>query len=70
MVKIHPREKVVKEARIKLIEFLITLQNDLTSIEYLQLILSVMGTDLADHFKYALRAERHPNDTDKPSGWA
>lgn len=62
-MKIHPRYKVVNEAKIKFETFFLDLEKEyhLTFGEMFQIISSSM----ADLSKYLIRAERHPLDPEK-----
>jgi hypothetical protein len=65
-VKQHPREPVVRRAALDLSDFALKLRekNDLSYIEYL----GILNEEIARVLKYALRAERHPDDPDHPAG--
>jgi hypothetical protein len=65
-VKQHPREPIVRRAALDLSDFALKLRekNDLSYIEYL----GILNEEIARVLKYALRAERHPDDPDKPAG--
>jgi hypothetical protein len=41
---------------------------DLTDVELLAVVSGVLGEQLGDTVKAMLRAERHPDDPDKPAG--
>jgi len=68
MSRLHPREKNVREAKLKLMTCLGDIQKDLTEGEYLKVITEELSSEWALTAKYAIRAERHPNDPDKPGG--
>lgn len=67
MPKVHPRVFVVQQARNELSSAALDIQerHDLTTAEYLAILTGLMQSAL----KYALRAERHPDEPDKPGGW-
>ncbi len=65
--KVHPRVFVVQQARNELSSAALDIQrrHDLTTAEYLAILVELMQSDL----KYAIRAERHPDEPGKPGGW-
>jgi hypothetical protein len=65
-VRQHHREPIVSRAGLDLSDFALKLreQHDLTYIEYL----GILNQEVARVLKCALRAERHPDDPDKPAG--
>lgn len=62
-MRLHERTLMVQKARgeISTMVFEYAEKNDLTSVELLQALTSVIETEL----KYMLRAERHPDDPSK-----
>ena len=64
--KVHPRVFTVQAARNDMSSAAIDIQKryDLTTAEYLSILTELMGSAL----KYALRAERHPDEPDRPGG--
>jgi hypothetical protein len=70
-MKLHPREQIVNTARTDLTEKLLQWHkaHDLTDGELFSVIGDVLGGQIANLAKYMIRAERHPDDPDKPGGW-
>lgn len=67
---IHPREAIVTEAEQVLRKALIDLHPlKLTTGELLQAVTNVMSSSIQMIARHAIRAERHPDDLDKPGGW-
>jgi hypothetical protein len=66
--KIHPREAVVQAAKHQLLAALIDAIRPLTDGEALAVISSVLGDYVQGTAKYMIRAERYPDDPDKPGG--
>jgi hypothetical protein len=67
MRNVHPRCALVEAAQLDFWKFTIEFKKkhgDLTPIEWLGILDNEIGMTL----KFALRAERHPDDPDKPSG--
>jgi hypothetical protein len=66
MPRIHPREQVVGTAGREISEAVarIAFEHDLTYAE----IFSILGGEIQGQAKYAIRAERHPDDPDAPGG--
>lgn len=64
--KVHPRVMVVQKARNDLSGAALDIQAryELTTAEYLAILTELMQSAL----KYALRAERHPDEPDRPTG--
>lgn len=62
-MKLHPRARVVDQARHELTVFLLDLvqKHELTYGE----LFSLLGCQITEHAKYQIRSERHPNDPDK-----
>lgn len=71
MPKLHEREAVVREAKLKLSEAVQEWGkgHDLTQFEYLQVVQGVLGDEILGACKYAIRVERH-GDPNKPGGLA
>jgi len=67
-MKLHPREKNVREAELKLSKFLIELQKELTPGEYLRVVAGKLSDTWGSTAKYIIREERHPGEPDKPGG--
>lgn len=67
-MKIHPREQVVGQAKcqIKAAILAAVQAHGLTNGE----LSSILAEEIASVAKYQIRAERHPNDPDKPGGLA
>lgn len=67
----HPREVVIREARLELEGFLLdwSKRHQLTNAEWLATIADVLGRQVANTAKYMIRLERH-GDYDTPGGWA
>lgn len=65
-MRLHPRVHIVQRAGLELSEFAAKLreERELTEVEYL----GILNDEVARVLKYALRAERHPDDPDKPAG--
>ena len=61
-LRLHPRTRPVRKAAVVFIDWLIGFQEEhnLTDIEMMQIITE--GQQMV--LKYALRAERHPDDPD------
>lgn len=70
--RIHPREAIVRRAELDVEEAVAkTLEGrDLTTAEELRVVVGVFSRLAGSIAKHAIRAERHPNDPDKPGGWA
>ena len=64
-MKQHPRTTIVRRVGLDISDFALKLRekHDLTYIEYL----GILNEEVARVLKYALRAERHPDDPDKPA---
>lgn len=62
-MKLHERTITVDSAKRELSEAIMSIskKHELTPTELLQMLVSEMQTEL----KYCLRAERHPNDSNK-----
>ncbi len=69
-MKIHPRLEIVHQAERELRDALerVTDELKLTDGEYLMVIASVFGDRVGSFAKHMIRAERHPNQPDKPGG--
>lgn len=65
-MRIHPREASLRKAEFEFSEFINDLhkKHDVTEAELLQIFAGYM----ARMAKYQIRAERHPNEPDKPGG--
>ena len=62
-MRIHPRTRIVERAELQLGDAVraAVREHDLTTVELMQILASTQLRWL----KYALRAERHPDDPDK-----
>lgn len=62
-MRLHPRTAVVEQARCELTRSLIDIEtrHGLTMVETIK----ILNESQASLIKYAIRAERHPNDPDK-----
>ena len=71
MPKLHERELLVRAAERVLRDALVEVlsNHDLTQMEYIQLCQNVLGGEILNTCKYAIRVERHGN-TDTPGGFA
>ena len=67
---IHEREAVVRDAEQKLLETWIEISKTLTTGEKLQVAANFIHDRVGGIAKWAIRAERHPDDPDKPGGFA
>jgi len=68
MPRIHPREKNVQEAKLKLMECMGGIAKDLTEGEMLKVVTEEMSSWISGIAKYQIRAERHPDDPSRPGG--
>lgn len=71
MMRLHPREEIVRKAEIDLREVVLQWgkrHTDMTTAEYLKVLLGVCTDDAQSILKYVIREERHPDDPDKPGG--
>lgn len=64
----HPREENVRKARLKLMECLIKLHEDLTDGEFLRVVTEELTGEWHLTAKYMIREERHPGEPDKAGG--
>lgn len=71
MPRLHPREKMVREAQTQLMQNLLDLQRnfELTDGEWVSIIAGELGDTLTRWAKYAIREERHGR-ADRPGGLA
>lgn len=62
-MKLHKRTRIVDQARLEFDQFLIDLaqKHELTYGE----LFSMFGHAIANHAKYQIRSERHPNSPGK-----
>ena len=70
----HPRESIVTDVELKLRDAVNEWMRsdevgELTSLEYIRVVNTVVGGLIAGAVKYGIREERH-GDTDKPGGLA
>jgi len=70
MPKIHPRERLCMKAESRLRMAILKLDEEfeLTRLEHLQVLQTVLGDVILNACKYGIRQERHGN-TDTPGGW-
>lgn len=70
--RIHPRETAVKAAEIDLAKVVSDTieKHKLTEAEALRVVNNALSGWIAGFAKYAIRAERHLDDPEKPGGWA
>jgi len=64
----HHREENVRQASLKLMNFLGELQKDLTEGEYLRVVTEELSKEWSLTAKYMIREERHPGEPDKEGG--
>jgi hypothetical protein len=71
-VRLHPREGVVRKAIHRVSKALedATDELELTDGEYLMVVGSFFGDRITGFAKHMIRAERHPDDPEKPGGLA
>ena len=69
MPRIHPRERLVKEAEMKIKTAIVEAVKDLTQAESISVVAHVLGDEICGVMKYEIRHERHGNH-DTPGGWA
>lgn len=69
MPKLHKREENVRQAKIKLLDLMTELREDLTQGEFLRVITELASDEWASTAKWTIRHERHPDDMDKPGGF-
>lgn len=69
MSRLHPRERVVRQAQLDLMEALNDWQRDheLTDAEYVSLVANELGSRIGSLTRMQIRTERH-GTTDKPGG--
>lgn len=70
LMKIHPREKIVDLVQEKLQETWMLYYSKLTTAEAIRVISEFVSRNLGGIAKYAIRAERHPDDPGQPGGLA
>lgn len=73
MLKLHPRELFMREAKVDLARRVMAWHEDhkdLTDGEVLGIIGEILGAEIMQVAKYMVRSERHPDDPDKPAGLA
>lgn len=61
----HSRVQVVRAAESRLRGVAVELAENLTTSEYLQVLITVLGDEIGAIAKYAIREDRH-GDPDKP----
>jgi hypothetical protein len=72
MPRLHPREEIVTRAQIDLTAAVLAWREEhaeLTPWELVRVLSGVLDSQLGGVAKYMIRAERHPDDPDKPGGW-
>ena len=67
-MKQHEREENVRQAKIKLMECLMGLRDELTQGEFLRVVTEELADAWGLAAKYMIREERHPGDPNKPGG--
>lgn len=70
--RIHSREAAVKAAELDLSKAILDVveKRGLTDAEALRCVNAAFGDWIGSIAKHAIRAERHPDDPEKPGGWA
>jgi hypothetical protein len=69
--RLHPRERIVSEARIELVRAVLDWRekhDELTDGELFSIVGGVLGDQITSMAKYLIREERHPGEPDKPGG--
>lgn len=66
--RIHPREKLVNDARAVLSKAVSDATEGLTEGEALKVVTQTLSDYVLGVAKYAIREERHPGQPDKPGG--
>ena len=70
-MRLHPREALVTQAHLDLTRRILDWReqhDDLTFGELLSILGGTLGDQVTSLAKYEIRAERHPDDPDKPGG--
>jgi hypothetical protein len=70
-MRLHPRERIVTEARLDLRKRILDWREqhaDLTDGELLGILGGTLGDEVTGLAKYMVRAERHPDEPDRPGG--
>lgn len=70
-MRMHPRTEIVTQARSALTEAVLRWERDhpdLTDGEWIGIVSSVLSGQLENWAKHTIRAERHPDDPDRPGG--
>lgn len=68
IMKLHPRERIVKKASRKLWDYLAALEEELTEGEYMRVITERLSYEWNMHARYMIREERHPGEPDREGG--
>ena len=70
-MRLHPREELVRDSRLELMNRLADWNEkhteELTEVEWIQIITSCFSWEMSTFCKFAIREERH-GDADKPGG--
>jgi hypothetical protein len=66
----HERERHVTLKTAKLREAVVEITESLTVWETVRVVSDVLGGVLGNLAKYGIRDERHPDDPERPGGWA
>jgi hypothetical protein len=67
-MKQHKREANVRQAKIKLMDCLMGLRDELTQGEFLRVVTEELADAWSMAAKYMIREERHPGQPNKPGG--
>ena len=71
-MRLHPREAIVRKARAELAESLVTWSetfgSDLTSAEFISVLMDEVSSCISGTLKYQIRSERQKGDIHKPGG--
>ena len=69
MPRRHLREPMVDQARAAIREAVVEATEHLTVWETVRVVSDVLSEILGNLAKFGIRAERHPDDPDRPGGW-
>jgi len=64
-MKLHPREKIVNEAKLRLARAITDISEGLTEHELMRVVASECLSIVQNHAKYGIRFERHGNYEDE-----
>jgi hypothetical protein len=70
MPKRHEREPLVHAAEQAIRDAIEAACRGLTEGERLRVVASVLSSEIGVTAKHMIREERHPDDPDRPGGWA